>query len=175
MIDPMIASMDTVALVSRFIQLSENQTESNSSPSGGEAWQQLAAVAEELVRRGEQGEIVRLARDPRIPVKFYAGLFCDDFAPETLRKALIAVARDETHKWLCYQAKFHLAMRFRDYHEKVYAESQRMVRKEDRSKWDSATWIDALRATARKDPQQSFERYDQILTDSASSEESDGS
>lgn len=155
----------TPALVETLISLCEEHEKFDMTRRGQTLWKQMTAIVAELVRRGDGAAAVVLMADPRPFIRYYGAQLAADIDPGKMRKTLIEIAEGDYGKWLKDKAAKGLALRFRDYYEKVFADSIRSCREEEARDPDFAAYMESLRETSRRLHLGGFKRYEHVLTD----------
>ena len=155
----------TPVLIDTLISLCEEHEKADMTRRGQALWKQMTAIVAELVRRDDGGAAAALMADPRPVIRYYSAQLAADIDPRKMRKTLVELAEGDYDKWLKDKAARGLALRFRDYYEKVFADSIRSCREEEARDPDFAAYMESLRETSRRLNLGGFKRYEHVLTD----------
>lgn len=155
----------TPTLLEALISLCEEHEKFDMTRRGRTLWTRMTAIVAELVRRGDGAAAVTLMTDPRPFIRYYGAELCADIDPRMMRNTLIEIAEGDYGKWLKDRAARGLALRFRDYFEKVFARSISACREEEARDPDFAAYMESLRETSRRLNLGGFKRYEHVLTD----------
>jgi hypothetical protein len=112
-----LCDKSTQDLITDFIAITPESANYELTERGRTLWEQLQAIAKELIRRGAQAELLALTENPNVAVKFYAAELCFDVAPEVTRRVFEAVLADDSAGFFQHRAKIGLMIRFVDFLE----------------------------------------------------------
>ena len=144
-----VQHQDTRDLIGEFAARALERADHELTRRGNELSTQLHSIAQELIRRGAEAELLKLIESPNIAVKFYAAESCYEIAPEVTRRVFEAVLADDRAGFFQHLAKTGLMIRFVDFLE---ANQRPMSPEEEEIKESFFAFLDKMQPFPPKPP-----------------------